>query len=317
MSSLPAGWYKDPADPETQRYWDGDGWLGKAIPADATPPAGPPEPEPEPLLPEDPAAPETPAEPVQQAIPGMPPPPPGWRPPPGWQPPPGWTPPPGWPPLTDKAAYLPYPVEARPHGLALAGLGARLSARLIDIAAVLVLNVVVNGWFAYQWFQVYAPGFREVFRNWDNPAAIESMPQPDGRGETLTWVMLALCTLIWLAYEAPAHAAKGQTLGKRLMRIKVVGVDSTEPIGFGRSFARWARMGLWTPAWYCCGFGLFMQLLDAASPIFDLQLRQAYHDKTARTVVVALPPGYRHPTPTAGGDKAPQDATAGRTPEGR
>ena len=35
MSSLPAGWYKDPADTSTQRYWDGEGWLGKAIPADA------------------------------------------------------------------------------------------------------------------------------------------------------------------------------------------------------------------------------------------------------------------------------------------
>ena len=42
MSSLPAGWYKDPADTTTQRYWDGEGWIGKAIPADAVPPDGPP-----------------------------------------------------------------------------------------------------------------------------------------------------------------------------------------------------------------------------------------------------------------------------------
>ena len=37
MSSLPAGWYRDPADTTTQRYWDGEGWLGKAIPATDTP----------------------------------------------------------------------------------------------------------------------------------------------------------------------------------------------------------------------------------------------------------------------------------------
>ena len=48
MSSLPAGWYTDPADTTTQRYWDGEGWLGKAIPADATPPDGPPPVEEEP-----------------------------------------------------------------------------------------------------------------------------------------------------------------------------------------------------------------------------------------------------------------------------
>ena len=29
MSSLPAGWYKDPADTSTQRYWDGEGWLAE------------------------------------------------------------------------------------------------------------------------------------------------------------------------------------------------------------------------------------------------------------------------------------------------
>ena len=42
MSSVAPGWYKDPAEPTTQRYWDGEGWVGPPIPADATPPDGPP-----------------------------------------------------------------------------------------------------------------------------------------------------------------------------------------------------------------------------------------------------------------------------------
>src|SRR3954467_4252706 len=56
MSSLPAGWYKDPADTTTQRYWDGEGWIGKAIPADAVPPDSPPpvEEEPPPATPAPP-----------------------------------------------------------------------------------------------------------------------------------------------------------------------------------------------------------------------------------------------------------------------
>jgi hypothetical protein len=39
------------------------------------------------------------------------------------------------------------------------------------------------------------------------------------------------------------------------------------------------------------------------SPLFDQKLRQALHDKTARTVVVELPPGYKEPVDvTPGGD---------------
>src|SRR5262249_57839005 len=33
-------WYKDPAEPTTQRYWDGEGWVGDPRPADTTPPEG-------------------------------------------------------------------------------------------------------------------------------------------------------------------------------------------------------------------------------------------------------------------------------------
>ncbi|HEY9482572.1 MAG TPA: DUF2510 domain-containing protein, partial [Micromonosporaceae bacterium] len=38
MSEIASGWYKDPADPTTQRYWDGEVWIGDPLPADATPP---------------------------------------------------------------------------------------------------------------------------------------------------------------------------------------------------------------------------------------------------------------------------------------
>jgi len=38
-----------------------------------------------------------------------------------------------------------------------------------------------------------------------------------------------------------------------------------------------------------------MQLIDSISPVFDPTLRQTSHDKRARTVVVALPPGDQLP----------------------
>ena len=187
------------------------------------------------------------------------------------------------------AAY-PYPVLARPHGYELAGLGPRLVARLIDIAAVLLLNVVVNGWFAYQWAKEFAPFYRDAIDRINAGGSAFDSQASSPRLEGLLWAMLITCTLVWLAYEAPAIAGSGQTLGKRIMRIKVVAVENTEPLGFGRAFMRWARLGLWTPAWGCLGFGFLMQFIDSISPAFDPLLRQASHDKRARTVVVALPP---------------------------
>jgi uncharacterized RDD family membrane protein YckC len=136
----------------------------------------------------------------------------------------------------------------------------------------------------------------------------------------LLWAMLIVATLLWLVYEAPAIAGSGQTLGKRIMRIKVVGVESTEPLGFGRAFRRWARLGLWTPFWGCLGIGLLFQLIDSASPLFDPRMRQALHDKQAATVVVALPPHGEQPvgSPTGGSqtDGSPTSSPSGGSPSG-
>ncbi|WP_344128429.1 DUF2510 domain-containing protein, partial [Luedemannella flava] len=60
MTNVSPGWYKDPADPTTQRYWDGEGWLGEPLPADATPPPGPPPAAPPPQPPAEPTSPAAP-----------------------------------------------------------------------------------------------------------------------------------------------------------------------------------------------------------------------------------------------------------------
>ncbi|MFI1996512.1 RDD family protein [Actinoplanes sp. NPDC020271] len=347
MSSLPAGWYKDPADTSTQRYWDGEGWLGKAIPADAVPPDGPPPVEAEPPATPPPAQLPQPGQypPPQQgwASPGAQPPagwhqppapPPGWQqPPPGWQQPPagwqqppaGWQqPPPSWqqPPATFQPppagyqqphpgwhqppmphpqawpqpphAYL-YPApEARPHGLALAGLGQRLVARLIDIVVVLLINVVVNGWFAYQWWQDFDPIFTHYMDQ--VRANVEpDMIEPTARMSTLQMAIILIATLLWMLYEVPAIAGRGQTLGKMIVGIKVVGVHSTAPIGFRRALGRWAPLGAWTLLWWCL-VGFVMQFLYSLSPTFDQRLRQGWHDRSASTVVVAVPHGAAQPT---------------------
>ncbi|MEH1099714.1 RDD family protein [Micromonospora sp. CPCC 205561] len=312
--SVEPGWYVDPADPDTRRYWDGGGWIGAPIPVDATPPEGPPPAEPPPA-PTPPAVPvPAPAAPVP--APGAPGAPgvggapagrsqPG-RPLPGqaypWQPPQGHGhpqgPPPGWPP----GGWPGRPPEPRPHGLPLAGFGARLVARLIDFAVVFALNAVVNGWFVWRLVDEVTPYWREVFRRaMAGDTSTDGLPQPSEQAGGLQVVILLIATALWLAYEVPTMASGGQTFGKRLVGVKVVPVSADEPLGFGRALRRWNTLGLPTLLWYCCGLGLLLQLVDALSPLFDHPLRQALHDKRAQTVVVQLPRNRR---------AAPGDGTA-------
>jgi uncharacterized RDD family membrane protein YckC len=334
------GWYADPAEPTTQRYWDGEGWIGAPLPVDATPPPGPPEEEPEPAGEDAPTAPSdsttgsaagtpagdlgaaagdrpangTPATGGQSPLPGQPPygqpgsdlPPGGIA---GWPPAngaPGGTPPPGW-------VYHQYGLQAppppRPHGLPLAPFGPRLAARLIDIGVLLLLNVAVNGFFVWRLVQDIRPFADELMRrSMAGDSSAEGMPAT-GQAEGLQVVILLIAAALWFAYEVPALANGGQTFGKRLMGVKVVPLAADERLGFGRSLRRWNLLGLPTFLWGCCGVGLLLQLVDCAFPLFDRPLRQALHDKRAQTVVVAVPRAATPPaekndsadTPTAGG----------------
>jgi len=335
------GWYPDPADPTTQRYWDGEGWIGAPLPVDATPPPGPPPAEPAPAsappvgggAPGSPAspAPGTPGAPPSAlgspappgiSGPGVPPSygpglppyggPPG--PPSGW--PPGSAPPPGWPPSRYPAWAGPPP---RPHGLELAPLGARLVARLIDISIVFLLNVLVNGWFVWRFVQEIEPISREINR-WlaSGGTGPLTVPQASRQADWLQVVILLIAVALWFAYEVPSVANTGQTFGKRVMGIKVVPVSETERVSFGRSFRRWNMLGLPVFLWSCCGIGFLIQLLDCGLPAIDRPLRQALHDKRAQTVVVQLartapPPAAPPASPSspAGPTGSPIDRSGG------
>lgn len=249
MTTSP-GWYKDPAEPTTQRYWDGEGWIGDPLPLEATPPPGPLQ---------------------KQTI----------------------VVPPSVPPTangTSPRAYpqLPLP-QARPHGYALAGIGARTVARLIDVSVLLLLNVIVNGWFVYQWLQESVPYSQAVFQALLDNKSLDSVPRPS-RMDNLIIVISLLAMALWFAYEVPATAHSGQTLGKRAARIKVVRAESEEPLGFLRAVRRWNPMGLPVLLLYCCGpFFVFLPLLDVIFIPIDRVNRMALHDRSAGTYVVQLP----------------------------
>ncbi|MPZ26754.1 MAG: DUF2510 domain-containing protein [Micromonosporaceae bacterium] len=271
--SVPPGWYRDPAEPTVQRWWDGEGWVGDPLPADATPPPGPPAQEPPVPVPV----------PMVPAVPGVP-----GATEPAASPPGAVEPvPPGW--STGRA--VPDLTPPRPQGYPLATLGSRLVARLVDIGIVLALNVVVNGWFVYQFWLEVSPVVQEAWRRSLAGETMSDLPETGDAGN-LQLVILVLATALWFAYEVPAIANTGQTPGKRLLRIRVVRLEATEPLGFGRSFRRWNTMGLPTLLWWCFGIGFLLQLVDALFAVFDRPLQQALHDKSAHTAVisVAAPP---------------------------
>jgi uncharacterized RDD family membrane protein YckC len=288
VSTIPPGWYKDPADPTTQRWWDGEGWLGDPIPADATPPDGPPQ-----LTPEPPAA--APAGTTPSGPTGAGPVSAG----PAGAGPTGAGAPPVEPAAWPMSHRHPVAVP-RPQGLA--GVGARFMARLVDVLVVLVLAAVANFWFAIEFWRSIRP---VVTWAMNQPTNWDTIPASADRAAQMMILMGVVLTAVWFAYEVPASANTGQTLGKRIFGIRVVREESDERLGFGRSFRRWFRLAWPTPFWVVCyGVPLLLQVVDCLFLVIDRRRRQALHDRIAQTVVVQVRGGQPPTIPAPPGPGA-------------
>jgi uncharacterized RDD family membrane protein YckC len=182
---------------------------------------------------------------------------------------------------------IPLTSPVKPHGFPLASPGIRLAARVIDFGAVLLLNVLVNGWFVYLLLQDFVPWWQSAMNALVENAPTPKMPERVG---TLLLVITFLAMALWFAYEVPATAQTGQTLGKRLYDIKVVRVENLEPLGLLRAWRRWNPLGAPLFLFVCCGpFAFVLQALDVLFIPLDRMQRMALHDRTAGTYVVQLP----------------------------
>lgn len=275
--SIAPGWYKDPAAPETQRYWDGEQWLGEPIPADAAPPDVPP------------AAPVVRPAPVAgqgQPVGGWP----NWPLPEGMvAPPPGNTGP-GEPPPAPGLLRL--PELKMPAGHTAAPLERRLGARVVDILLVGILSGAANAWLGYRFLKDMAAMVRQAM------ADPNSQPTPNPSTNTMLYAMIAISLALWFGYEVVAVARNGQTLGKRLFGIKVVRMDGS-PVDFASAFRRWAILAVPNLLLPC---GIPLQLLDILWCTWDRPLQQCIHDKSARTIVVRAGSGAGTQKPTDGSD---------------
>jgi uncharacterized RDD family membrane protein YckC len=90
--------------------------------------------------------------------------------------------------------------------------------------------------------------------------------------------VLAELALTFL-YFGYLNGVSGQTVGKRLLGIRVIDVATGEAIGFRRGLARYGTVALLTMAF------VVPAMIDGLWPLRD-ERRQAWHDKVARSVVV-------------------------------
>jgi uncharacterized RDD family membrane protein YckC len=197
---------------------------------------------------------------------------------------------PGWQPgLPLPPGSVLVPAQAQPHGYPLAPLGLRLMARLIDIGLLLLLNVVANGWLVYTVIRDYTPlylALLHAMQAGQNTRDVALPDVPTRTGLLTSFVIPLIVMALWWVYEVPATARTGQTFGKRAVGIKVMALESVDPIGIPRAFRRWNPLGIPVFLWSCVGVGFLLQFVDALSPTLGGPLNLALHDRSAATVVV-------------------------------
>ncbi|MCT2279673.1 RDD family protein [Micromonospora chalcea] len=199
--------------------------------------------------------------------------------PPGYAGPPGY-PPPGYPPPGYAPAPLPPPVA--PNGQPLASFGDRLIAYLIDTAVAMAVTMVL-----------LLPVFLLVFFR-----MIDEIEQagPNGPEPVDLWtnmflpllaaelgVLLLMLVFYWI-YHVEYARRTGQTLGKKVMKLRIVPVQPDATLSRGMLGKRWAvefAGGMFVP---------FLSYLDGFWQLWDKPWQQCLHDKFAGTVVVKVGP---------------------------
>lgn len=184
-------------------------------------------------------------------------------------------PPPGYPPLPPGYRYV-LPAVA-PDGRPLASFGDRLLARLIDGLILGAVGVVL----AIPVFVVFlallpASGTGGRAESGNLPGLFLAV-----LGVEAGWFVLVLAATY--LYEVELLLRNGQTIGKRVMKIKVIPLAPGAPLTRRPAAVRWL-VGTIAPA-----FVPLFNWLDGLWQLWDKPYRQCLHDKASGTAVVKLP----------------------------
>ncbi|MEV0643621.1 RDD family protein [Phytomonospora sp. NPDC050363] len=153
------------------------------------------------------------------------------------------------------------PEPGEPQIPALADPGRRLAARAIDIAAVAVLYPLA-----------VSAGF-----------LITDQLLPGAVKDTARVIAIVVAVTCPITYEAILLGTVGATIGKKLLRLRVLRRHDGLPAG-------WIAVTLRPMAFWVFVF-LPFGLLNPLWCLWDKPHRQTLHDKIVRTVVVTLPKG--------------------------
>ncbi|MFI1966010.1 RDD family protein [Streptomyces pathocidini] len=154
-----------------------------------------------------------------------------------------------------------------------AALGRRFAARLIDtllLGAVVAAAAVPLGTKAAE----HIDGKIEEAKLTGETVTVWLL---DGTTAGYLGIVLAVLFIGGVLYEALPTAKWGRTLGKRLLQVKVLDIESHEPPAFGAALRRWLVYGVLG--------SLAVGVVNALWCLLDRPWRQCWHDKAARTFV--------------------------------
>ncbi|MFJ9115341.1 RDD family protein [Streptomyces sp. NPDC102394] len=154
-----------------------------------------------------------------------------------------------------------------------AGLGKRLTARLLDtvvVAAVTAVAAVPLGTKAVD----HINGKIDEAKLSGRTVTVWLL---DGTTSVYFGIILAVLLVVGVLYEALPTAKWGRTLGKKLLGLEVRDIEAHQPPTFGGALRRWLV--------YCVPGLLGIGVVGVAWCLFDRPWRQCWHDKAARTFV--------------------------------
>jgi uncharacterized RDD family membrane protein YckC len=173
------------------------------------------------------------------------------------------------------------PPPLSPGGAPLADFGNRLLAYLIDVAIITGVTLVVAIPAFLVFFLVVAP-----------PAVDDVNPDgtlpPDFFGRFVAGAvllelgLLLFVVAVYYVYTVEMMWRTGQTVGKRVMKLRVVPIDPRLTLTRGMAVKRWAVefvVGVVVP---------LFSYLDGLWQLWDKPFLQTLHDKAAQTVVIKV-----------------------------
>ncbi|MET9498207.1 RDD family protein [Streptomyces sp. NPDC006552] len=92
-----------------------------------------------------------------------------------------------------------------------------------------------------------------------------------------------LAAVLYIGYDTVMMARTGQTLGKKLLKLRVANLDNGATPSVQSNLLR--AVVLWLPAVFCCA--CIWTAICGGWSFFDKPYRQGLHDKAAKTVVVS------------------------------